>query len=210
MPTAIARHRPRRPPRRGPGPRPSRRQPPRSAIGSRVVEGGTPGRALMSVACRARASGRWRATTMWSAPVEAASSSTMAPTIASSDTERDRPDRIRANDSASSRRPVSRASTASRWRNAVIATSARSATTTQSRGRAPSATRRATRRSPRRRMVPAKIHHERRIGDSMGVPSWAWSRVGSLTSDIQDGGPGPSSPDRAGVLPSVRGPVLSY
>ena len=80
----------------------------RSAIGRRVVESATPGRALTSVASRTRASGRRRATTMWSAPVASASSLTIAPRIASGDTERDRLDRIRANDSASSRRPTSR------------------------------------------------------------------------------------------------------
>ena len=70
----------------------------RSAIGRRVVESGTPGRALTSVASRTRASGRRRATTMWSAPVAVASSSTIAPRIASGETERDRLDRMRAKD----------------------------------------------------------------------------------------------------------------
>ena len=77
-----------------------------SRRGSSVVDGGTPGRALISVAWRACASGRRRATTIWSAPVELASSSTIAATIASSETDRDRPDRIRAKDSASARRPT--------------------------------------------------------------------------------------------------------
>ena len=77
---------------------------------------GTPGRALMSVASSTRASGRRRATTMWSAPVASASSSTIASRIASGETDRDRPDRMRANDSASARRPVSSAATAWRWR----------------------------------------------------------------------------------------------
>ena len=59
---------------------------------------------------------------MWSAPVAPASSSTIAPTMASSETDRERPDRIRANDSASARRPISRAVTASRCRIAAMPT----------------------------------------------------------------------------------------
>ena len=81
-------------------------------MGRRVVESGTAGRELTNIASSTCASGRRRATTMWSAPVASASSLTIAPRIASGDTERDRLDRIRANDSASSRRPTSSAATA--------------------------------------------------------------------------------------------------
>ena len=166
----------------------------RSEIGSRVVDGGTPGRTLISVACRARASGRRRATTRWSAPLAAASSSTMAPTIASSDTERDSPDRIRANDSASARRPCSRAMTASRWRSAARPAIATRPATIQSRGRACSASSRRTSRDPRRTNVPAKIHQERRIRRSVVAPSRPGRGFGSLTSDMEDGGPEASRP----------------
>ena len=83
-------------------------------MASRVVEGGTPGRALKSVAWSAFASGLRRAMTMWSTPAVLASSSAMAPTMASSETDRDSPERIRANDSASARLLASRSATARR------------------------------------------------------------------------------------------------
>ena len=181
----------------------------RSEIGSRVVDGGTPRRTLMRVACRARASGRRSATTRWSAPLAAASSSTMAPTIASSDTDRDRPDRMRAKDSASARRPCSRAMTASRWRKAARPTIATSPATIQSRGRACSASSRATSRKPRRTNVPAKIHQERRIRRSVVAPSRPGRGVGSLTSDMEDGSPEPFRPSRSVVPEYQAGPVPS-
>ena len=84
----------------------------RSPMGRIVVESGTPRRVLVSVASRTIASGRRRAITTWSASVAVPNSSTMARTMASAETERDRPDRIRAKDSASPRRPVSRTRTA--------------------------------------------------------------------------------------------------
>ena len=92
------------------------------------------------------ASGRRRATTMWSAPVAAASSSTMAPRIASGDTDRDRLDRIRAKDSASSRRDTCCAATASRWRIAAAPTTNDEA----DRPPSPSVARRRSRRAGRR------------------------------------------------------------
>ena len=183
----------------------------RSAIGRSVVESGTPGRALTRVASRTRASGRRRTMTMWSAPVASASSSTMAPRIASGDTVRDRLDRIRANDSASSRRPTSRAATASRWRIAANPTRTMRPTRTTSIGRRVSSASRSTAMRHRQKNEVAKIHQARRIRRSGGPSGRGVGWVGSLTSGIEDGGPGPSRPSPFLVLKGpCRGVLSSY
>ena len=143
----------------------------------------TPGRALTSVASSACASGRRRTTTMWSAPVAFASSSTIASTIASGETERDSPDRIRANDSASARRPrLERGDRAAMADTRRPRRPASERPPRSSRAAAPpSISRRSRRSGPRaRRNVPAKIHQERRIRRSGVSPSrCAGGRVGS-------------------------------
>ena len=181
---------------RSPGRRPSTGSS-RSAIGRRVVESGTPGRALTSVASRTRASGRRRATTMWSAPVAVASSSTIAPRIASGETDRDRLERMRAKDSASSRRPTSSAVTVWRCRMAAKPTTRTSPTMAQSAGRDRSVPIRRTAIRPRMKKEVAKIHQARLVRAS-GVSVARVGRLGvSLTSGIKDGGRDPRRPSPA-------------
>ena len=137
----------------------------RSVSGSTVVELGTPGRLVTSVASRASPSGRRRTTTTWSAPVPSARSSTIAPTMASTDTDLDRPCRIRAKFSASARPRASRLATALRCRNAASAARATAATGIQSR-RSPDVSARKPVISPRMRKAPERSHHVRRMGRS--------------------------------------------
>ena len=98
-----------------------------------VREAGAPGRVGERIASRLCVSGRRRTTATWSAPVPIPSSSTMASTIASGDTERDRPRRIRANDSASVRRAPSPSTTLPRSRAAASVTTPMRMSTTRSR-----------------------------------------------------------------------------
>ena len=115
---------------------PGRRVAPGRARAAGVSDPGTPGAGVDEAGLERRghrAAGA-RTTTMWSAPVAWPSSSTMASTIASGETERDRPVRIRANDSASSRRRASSAATAAAWTAAApSAGDARGASISQSR-----------------------------------------------------------------------------
>ena len=133
-------------------------------------------------------------TTMWSARVASPSSSTMASTIASGDTERESPDRMRANDSVSDRLRAS-----SPWTAETCSRAATPATTTatrrnQSIGPASRPRARAIATTPIRRKAPEKSHQDRRIRRSDGSTGRAGRRVGWVTSEIEDGGTGPSRP----------------
>ena len=167
----------------------------RSPIGRSVVESGTPGpgadeRRLEDAGVGPAAgdddvvgAGRRRP-----------SSSTMAPTIASGETERDRPDRIRANDSASSRRPASSAATAWRWRIAATPTTTTSADDDPVERAAPLGDERgATAIRPRTKNEPAKIHQARRIRRSGGSGGAVGGPVGLAHVGIEDGGPDASA-----------------
>ena len=91
--------------------------------GRSVVVVGTPARRETRVASSATPSRRRRTSTTWSAAVASIRSSRMAETMASADTECDRPRRMRAKLSASPRPRNSSPATAFRW--AIAATAAR-------------------------------------------------------------------------------------
>jgi len=157
--------------------RPSARGSSRSVIGSSVVELGMPGRRLTSVASTRRASGRRRTTTVWSAPVADPSSSTIAATMASGETDRDNPCRMRAKLSASERRPVSRARIARRWRTAARPVTSTRPPSTKSIVRGWPAARRSAVSSPRTKKDAARNRQVRRMVTSCG--SVARARAGA-------------------------------
>ena len=135
------------------GGRPHPRPDPRAReSGSVVRDVGAPARVDERIASRLRVSGRRRTTTTWSAPVPIPSSSTIASTMASGDTDRARPRRIRAKDSASVRRvpsvPAASSALADRRRGRR---GPASTTTTRSRGRGSTSSRSSLdrRRGPR-------------------------------------------------------------
>ena len=107
----------------------------RTLSGSDVRDAGAPARLEERIASRLRVSGRRRTTTTWSAPVPAPSSSAIASTMASGETERARPRRIRAKDSASVRRVLSSPTISSRSRTVARASSPMRPRIRRSRGR---------------------------------------------------------------------------
>ena len=153
----------------------------RSVTGRIVVELGTPGRRLTSVASRMRVSGWSRTTTVWSAPVSTSSSSTIASTIASGDTDRESPWRIRATLSASPRRPISRPRTASRWRTAANPPRVTNPAMIQSTGWPRSTTRRAAAMRASTRNERERAHHVRWMRRSCGSESRGVRAVGPAT-----------------------------
>ena len=166
----------------------------RSTMGSRVTDSGTPVRVVTRRASRTRASGRRRTTTTWSAPDARPTSSTMASRIASGETERDRPDRIRANEAASSRRSASSRLTARTWTAAVAsAAMPRSRMIRSSRPPAASRSRRAA-MTTRPRRVAARIHHDRLMRSSAGSAGRPMESWGSVTSESQCGPPDACGP----------------
>ncbi len=180
----------------------------RSLIGNRVDEVEPPVRALTRVASRTRASGRRRTITTWSAPVPAPSSSTIAPTIASGEIERDRPCRIRAKLSASNRRLASSSWTARRWRTAANPTITIRAVIATSSGRTPPPSRRMTEITPSAKKVPAKTSQERRIPGSSAAADGRRS-VGVVTFGGEHDGPGRTFARRRGWYFRQPGPGTS-
>jgi hypothetical protein len=122
---------------------------------------------------------------------------------------RDRPDRMRAKDSASSRRPISTSVTAWRWRIAANPMMTIKATTRTSVGDGSMANRKTLIR-PRTKKEPAKIHQARRVRRSEVSGDRPNERWGWLTSGIEDGGPEARRPSPLPVPAAHRRVVLSY
>ena len=99
--------------------------------------------------------------------------------MASGEIERDSPDRIRVNDSASARRADSSAETAPRWTRAADPATTSRATIAQSIGWAWSVASRMTTMPPRAMKEPAKTHQDRRIPRS-GASGGAARQAGGI------------------------------
>ena len=146
----------------------------RSTAGRTVSARGAPGRVGMSVASRIGAPGRRRTTTRWSASVPGPSSPMIASTIASGETAREKPWRIRAKFSTSSRVPASCCSTLRRAKAAAPATAA---TARRREGRAGATAGRSRRRRGRRGRRSPRRERSRRAGRARRADRGAMKRA---------------------------------
>ena len=171
-------------------------------------DAGAPARVGDRMHSRLWVSGLRRTTATWSAPVPTPSSSTIASTIASGDTERERPRRIRAKDSASDRRLPSVSTTRSRSRTAAAATTPISASTTMSiaPGSVANRTTSTTARTRRERMRGRRAS-ARSSSRSPASPMWSPRMSHPVSTGWGSRAPGTSAPTRT---VGVRVPVLPY